>query len=359
MNLLRQLHAWAGLVVSLFIAVLALSGSLLVFKAEWLKLTVPGAAEAVAPEPALLARGMQAAEAAFGRDQLRSVMFASPEFGLHLVYLKDEGGAYLDPHTGEVVQRWAKNERFVDWLFDLHHHLLAGETGTTISGVIGFAAALLVITGVIVWWPAARSFRWRVAPQTLTKRAHLLSAHRDLGILATPVALVLLLTGASVALHDVVQPVFDRVLGEGRKPETPTVAAAEAVAWPAALAAAQARFPDADLRLAAWPKGEGAPVSVRLRQPGEWHANGRTIATLDPGTGRLVSAHDAMTDGGGPRAYNALWPVHASRVGGLAWKTAAFLGGLALTALSLFGAEAFRRKLMKPRPKPKRVAQAV
>lgn len=349
MNLLRQLHAWTGLALSLFIAALALSGSLLVFKAEWLKLTVPGAAQAVDPEPALLARGVLAAERAFGRDQVRSVMFASPEFGLHQVYLKDEGGAYLDPDTGAVVRRWAKNERFVDWLFDFHHHLLAGETGTKVSGAIGLAAAVLALTGVVVWWPAARSFRGRVTPQSLTKRAHLLAAHRDLGVMATPVLMVLLLTGSSVALHELVQPVFDRLLGEGRKPEAVSVASAEAVAWPAALAAAQARFPEAQLRLAAWPKGEAAPVSVRLRQPGEWHANGRTVAAVDPGSGRLVSAYDAMTDAGGPRAYNAMWPVHASRVGGLAWKLLAFLGGLALTALSLFGAEAFRRKLTTPR----------
>lgn len=349
MDVLRQIHAWAGLSVSLFVAALGLSGSLLVFRPEWFKLTVPGAARSITPDPVAFAQAAEAAEAAFGREKIRSVVFASPDFGLHQVMLKSGGGGYLDPVTGQVVQQWAKNERLIDGVFDFHHHLLYGDVGTKIVGAFGVAAAILVITGVIVWWPARRSFRGRIAPQSLTRRAHLLSAHRDLGLIASPVLMAMLLTGASIAYHDVVEPVFGRLLGEGRHVKPPAAAAAETIGWPQALVAAQARFPEAQLRSVAWPKDGNAPVTVRLRQPGEWHSNGRTTAALDPGTGRLLSANDAMTDGGGPRAYNALWPIHAARVGGLAWKLVAVLAGLALTALSLFGAEAFRRKLTSPR----------
>jgi uncharacterized iron-regulated membrane protein len=77
---------------------------------------------------------------------------------------------------------------------------------------------------------------------------------------------------------------------------------------------------------------------------------------LDPATGRVVEVEDALRQSGAERFYNGLWPVHASRVGGVIWKLATALGGLALFALSLYGAESYRRKLFGTRRKLTRAA---
>lgn len=340
---LRQVHAWTGFALSLVVAVIALSGAALVFKAEWLKLTVPGAARAVQPDLLASAAAAGAAERAFGGAAVRSVVLASPDFGLHQVYLRDEGGAYLDPRDGRVVQRWRKNGRVVDWLFDLHHHLLSGKTGTKISGWIGVAAALMVLTGLVVWAPASRSFRGLVAPRSL-KRASLLAAHRDLGLMAAPVILILTLSGAAVALPETAKP----LLGAAGGAKTPTVPPraenSAGVDWPRAVSAAQGRFPAAQLRVLVWPGTAEAPAEVRLRQPEEWHANGRTVVWTSA-EGALLGADDAQKQAAGARLFNSFWPVHASRVGGLLWKLITFLAGLSLAALSLYGAESFRRRL--------------
>lgn len=346
LGVIRQVHAWTGFALSLVIAIVSLSGAALVYKQEWLKLTVPGAGRSVTPDVRASAAAATAAESAFGPTAVRSVVLASPDFGLHQVYLRDEGGAYLDPRNGRVVQRWRENERAVDLLFDLHHHLLAGKTGTRISGWIGVAATLMVLTGLMVWAPAARSFRGVVAPRSL-KRAGLLAAHRDLGVMAAPVVLVLALSGAAVALPEVARPML--VATAGAKPPTlpPDTGDRPSVDWTQAVGAAQTLFPDAELRVLVWSGKTGAPVEVRLRQPGEWHANGRTVVWTES-TGALLAADDAQAQKLGVRLFNSFWPVHASKVGGLLWKTTAFLAGLSLAALSLFGAESFRRRLFRP-----------
>lgn len=348
MTVLRKLHAWAGLALCLILAVLALSGSSLVFKPEWLRLTVPGADQVVAVTPQMAADALADAQAQFGA--VRSVVFASPDIGLHQVNPKDGGGGYLRP-DGVAVQSWGKNDRVVDWLFDLHHHLLNGETGQQVAGFTGLGALVLAITGLILWWPARRSFSWRITPGAGGGRAPWLSAHRNVGVIAAPVILVILMTGAPVALGEQTGKLFGFVRVK------PPKAQAGAPNWPVALANAQARFPDAALRSAALPTEPGKPITVRLRQPREWHVNGRTMVHLEPATGRVLAVDDALKQAGLQQAYNAFWPVHASRVGGVVWKLTTLAGGLALLALSLYGGESYRRKLF-PAKRGRRLAPA-
>ena len=60
-----------------------------------------------------------------------------------------------------------------------------------------------------------------------------------------------------------------------------------------------------------------ATAQCRLRQPGEWHPNGRTTATIGPATigpatSQVVATSDAHALPTGIRAYNAFYPLHAS-----------------------------------------------
>ncbi|PNB44827.1 PepSY domain-containing protein, partial [Pseudomonas sp. FW305-130] len=48
----------------------------------------------------------------------------------------------------------------MSWLYELHMHLLAGEIGSQIVGWSGFAMLVLLVSGVIVWWPRGP---WRKA----------------------------------------------------------------------------------------------------------------------------------------------------------------------------------------------------
>lgn len=341
LSLLRKLHAWAGLLLCLLLVPIALSGASLVFKPQWLRASVPGA-EAVAPiGVADAARAMTDARVAF--PEARSVTFAGPEIGLHQVSTP-RGGGYLALDGSQPVRTWGRNERVVDWLFDLHHHLLIGETGELITGWLGVLATSMVLTGVIIWFPAWRNFTLRVVPARASLGSWL-AAHRNLGVLAAPVILVIAVTGAAMALDDASY----RILGFERL--TPPVAGTGEINWSQVLAQAQSRFPDAELRVASWPRRDGQTAVIRLRQPGEWHNNGRTYVHIDPATSAVVAVEDVLTGPPGARVFATFWPLHASKVGGLPWKIATFLGGIALATLAIYGAESYRRKLFPERRK--------
>jgi uncharacterized iron-regulated membrane protein len=342
---LRTAHAWAGLAACLFLFVIGTTGALLAIEPVLLRATVPGAAGPVVTEPAQLAESVVAAEQRFGPERVASVIFASEHFALHQVAFRGGGGAWLDPQTSAIVEQW-NGKRLGEWLFALHHELLLDDAGKTFAGWIAVVAMLLLVSGLGYW--AKLGLRgWRAWPRSSTPR-ELDAAHRTWGTVVAVPLLVILATGAGLALPGVAKPLLAALFGEqAAEPPAPRLAVdadpAARVDWSSALAYAQARYPDATLRLVVRPKGTTPPYA-RLQQPAEWHANGRTFAWFAPGTGVVLGTRDALTAPRFARVHDLLWPLHAQRVGGPAWQLVGGATGAALAVLSLFGALAFLRR---------------
>lgn len=342
MGAIRLIHAWAGAILSLILAVLGLSGALLVFEDDWVRLTAGRDPGALSADPAQLGLAANALHARYG-DAISSVVFAGGDLDLHKVYM-GERFAYAGAE-GQVLAEWGGTARAEAWVFDLHHFLLAGAPGEIVGGVAGLAGALLVLTGLVVWIPAWRASGWRVWPAS-TKRRDLVASHRNLGLIFAAPVFLLCLTGGAIVFHDQTRALLQAIAPESGPAPTPAEVGTGVVDWAVALPAAQAAFPWARIRTAGLPPEPGKPASVRLRQPGEWHPNGRTVALIDPATGRVVQTVDAQTLGGGTRLQNALYPIHAASVGGWLYDLVVALSGLALAALGGVGTWSF---LVKPR----------
>jgi len=352
--LLRTAHAWAGAVLSLLIAALGVSGSLLVYKKDYVRLVFAEARQPISLAAEDLGPVLNRIEAEYGDQELRYVLLGDADFGLHKAVFRDGAGAYLDG-TGKTVTRWAKNGRPEDWLFDLHHYLLAGETGKLVAGVAGGAAVLLAITGLVIVWPSLRMFRWRIWPRT-ARRRDLMAQHRDIGVIfALPVVLIAF-TGFSMVYSGPVRAALYGLTASRPEPAPQRPEAGEGQTdWSAALAAAEASFPRAVPRLASLPAKPGAPASLRLRQPGEWHQNGRTYVFMNPATNQPVGTADGHSMNRAERIFNSLYPLHSAGTGGRVYDAFTFLTGLALTALGLVGTWTF---LKRPPRRSKRSPRA-
>lgn len=347
MGAVDLLHRWTGALLGLLLAVLGLSGALLLWKRWW----VPGAQ---ADGPSDAATVLQAA-AGLRPDY---VLLGSEEFGLTRIGRPDGSGAYLDA-AGTIVAQWASPlERPELWLFELHHKLLAGETGETVTGILGLVAIAFVVTGLILWWRMRATFRLRLLPRRLTRPA-ILRHHRDLGVVVAPLLLLAALTGAMMVLKPFGHALLAPLSGPGAiaaslAPPEARGGPADAVDVAALLAAASQRFPDAEPRMLVWPRRPGDLMALRMRQPAEWHPNGRTTLWFDAATGRLVAARDALALPAAPRAYNALYPLHAASVGGLPFRLAMTAAGLALALLGTLAVWSF----WAGRPKARRATVA-
>ena len=333
MILLSFLHRWTGGLVGLVLAVLGLSGAILVWEDQWISL--PHSNERVVQDVAALAHIVDAAG-----PNLSRITFAQEGMSLHQLAFTDGSGAYVS-QAGETVERWQDQwARPELWLFDLHHHLFAGETGEWLAGIAGVIGLLFLVTGLILWWRSRRAFRLRFLPRAWAP-GPIVSHHRDLGALASPLLLISLVTGLLMLFA----PLRAAFLGKEERPRVEQGVRIEARAA-ALLSAAARRFPDAELRRLTLPKKAGDPLTVRLRQPFEWTPNGRTQLGVEPGGALWIE--DAARANRSARTTEKAYPLHSAKVGGLLWQVAMTLSGVALAMLGGFTTWSFwRRRLSK------------
>jgi uncharacterized iron-regulated membrane protein len=113
--------------------------------------------------------------------------------------------------------------------------------------------------------------------------------------------------------------------------------------WHAALQKVHSAYPDAEIRSIGMPRAAGQLVRIRARQPDEWLPNGRTMLYIDPATGRVIDSRNPRTLPLATRVFNLVYPLHASTVGGILYKTGMTISGLTLTLLGTLAVFGFWR----------------
>lgn len=338
MRILSFLHRWTGGVTGLLLALIGLSGALLVWEASWIGL--PGAGDALDRDPMII--GQSVAAALEVRADLSRITFASEDMALHQAIYADDSGAYLN-QAGEVVDRWVSIwGRPELWLFDFHHYLFAGDTGKIVTGALGVLLAAFTLTGMVLWWRTRKKFELRLWPKRLTKSA-VIRQHRDIGAVASPLLLMAAFTGTMMIFPEVSQWILAPVAEEEEATTVPTGVRAPGsdTDWPGLLTMAQRAFPDAAPRRIMMPSESGAPVVLRMKQDFEWTPNGRTYVYLDPASGKVLSVIDPKDGDTATAITEKYYPVHAGKVGGFLWKILLTFGGFALSILGLLATWSF------------------
>ncbi len=335
-RLLDLMHRWMGGFIGLLLAVLGLTGALLVHKEAWLRWTLPHAADAQVQDGGALAAAATRLLSS-SSDKPRSITFATDNFGLHRLSYGGNRGSYAD-QTGEIVTRWSSVwDRPELWLFDIHHYLLMGEAGGVIGGILGMIGLGFVFTGTILWWRTRRTFAFRLLPKRVSRPA-ILRHHRDLGIVVAPLLFLSMLTGSMITLR----PVSDLLLSPLSSPAEMRAATApppvqdgplRQIEWHRLISEVRTRYPEAEIRRISVPAQQEEPITIRARQPQEWLPNGRTLFWFNPADGRLLDYRDALALPTGVRLFNLLYPVHAAKVGGLPYRLVMTISGVALFLL--------------------------
>lgn len=340
---LRLLHAYGGAVTALYFCVIAATGALLVFRAEVLAAIYgqnqSGDAAAIVPSIAAQHGGGMAA-------------IAFPPRGGHpfTAYLPDHRTALHSAANGEYIPDRFGLVRAFDWVFELHHYLLAEETGMLVAGYFGLATAVLLITGPILWWPWQRGFSLNRLWPANARASVLLGAHVSLGIVLAPILLLSAVTGVSIVFHDPVKTGLNAVFGT-RDPiaAAPKITSTRGSPLAKAIAAADAAFPAATVRMYIAPRGASDVAMLRLKQDDEWHPNGRTYVSYHHRTGEVLGVTDALKAGRGPAIFNALYPLHAAKMDNTAYQIFMLIVGIGGALLPYWGLRSFiKRRLKRP-----------
>jgi uncharacterized iron-regulated membrane protein len=342
---LSLLHRWAGGLIGLLLAILGLSGTILLWEGEWISLPHSGdpVMENVRSIGTIAGREVQAGAA--------RITFASEEIGLHHVAREGGAGSYV-AQDGTTITAWSSQwERPEFWIFDLHHHLFAGQNGELVAGWAGVFGLFFVISGIILWWRSRRAFRWQLLPKKF-QPGPIVSHHRDIGIIVAPLLLLSFISGTGMVFKDVAAAVlspFGKLETNSMAPKVGPIHGTAPVG--AMLAEAKLRFPQAELRRLTVPGKPGQPWSVRMRQPFEWTPNGRTTLSFDA-TGKLINVADPASGSRAASIYETFYPLHSAKVGGFAWKLVMTLSGLGLTLLGSLATWSFWFRKAKKRRRP-------
>lgn len=359
MTLLRRLHRWLGLALALIVLAVAASGGLLLLRDPYFRLVYPSvAAPITAAQTAGRAEILTRIESRWRQERVELVKFPQPGVNAYLVWIGDGTQAFVDPVSGDVIDRWSWYERPAALLFELHAHLFADRPGTVVNGIAALFAMFMALTGVVLWWPARRTaFRLRGALPRRTTAADLLRSHAAVGVLAAVPILVFVATGAVMAFYQPTGRVMSRLFDD----HAPVTADARVppktdatLPWSSLLPVLDRTFADGNTVYYYPGTIDNARLMFRKRLPGEWHPNGRSYIVIEPYTGAVVQAIDARAQGAGTRFMNTIYPLHAATVGGLALDGAGALAAIALVWLAGGGVWSYVARRAARRRSPER-----
>jgi uncharacterized iron-regulated membrane protein len=342
---LRKLHLWVGLVAGAFIAMMALTGMIIIFR--------PALESAAAPRtrsggaPANLTAMEQSFAANYPGASIAHVTIPDNPPGLLLVQAETDNRqqvqAYFDAVSGQDLGP-KKTLSWLDWITDLHQNLLMGKRGRAATGVIGFALIFIASTGILSWLAGPRVWKRGLAvPQKGQWRRVNYEWHRWSGLWANVLLLAVSLTGIVLAYPDAFQRVVGRMAGERQPPPEQRRLGADRKSAKRALPlddyvqAAAAAIPGGVVRELKMPKPDRGEVSIQLWTPGDIRPNGDSVVLLTSATARVLSV-DRSSDAPLSRKLAALAnAIHKTELGGLPVKLVWSMLGFVPVLLFLSG----------------------
>lgn len=193
-------HFYAGLVSVPFMILLAVTGSIYLFKAE-INHTVFAYRNVVAVQgDAILppSRLTEAALFAVPGSRLKSYTEPASPTGSALVTLKGQAGktlVYLDPYTGRVLDAIDADAEFMFVTRKLHSLVYLGNTASYVVEAVAGFALILVVTGFYLWWPRRQAGGVVTLRGTPRRRVWWRDLHAVTGAFAGVVIFFLALTG--------------------------------------------------------------------------------------------------------------------------------------------------------------------
>ena len=193
-------HFYAGLFAVPMVLVLALSGSLYLFKPQierWEERAFRSlpVAETVSPD----AQG-EAALSAFPGARLHSYRLPEREGDAALVHIALPGGkgmrdVFVSPQ-GKVLGSLDPDKRIIAIDRAVHGQLLLGKRGSWIVELAASWGIVMILTGLYLWWPRGRGAAGVIYPRlTRGPQAFWRDLHAVTGFWVSGLALVLLVTG--------------------------------------------------------------------------------------------------------------------------------------------------------------------
>ncbi len=161
---LFQIHLWSGIVCGLYILMMSVTGSVLVYSNELYNAATPEPIVSKGSGPRLTDDQLaEAARSLYSGYRVVKIGRAQDPDQAVDIWLRrsDEIRQRLfDPRTGrDLGDSVPTGIWLVSKLIDLHDNLLRGPAGRRVNGIGALALLVLAGTGLVIWWPGSKTWR--------------------------------------------------------------------------------------------------------------------------------------------------------------------------------------------------------
>ncbi|PWU03077.1 MAG: hypothetical protein C5B51_19675 [Terriglobia bacterium] len=219
---LFQVHLWSGIGLGLYVFLISLTGSVLVYRNELYRAATPQPILSTSSAPRLTDDQLREAATRFypGYKVVRLGRARNPDQAVDVSLQRgnDIKKRLFDPRSGSDLGRSvAISIWLVSTLLDLHDNLLAGSNGRKVNAAGALAVLVMTVTGMVIWWPGIKTWR-----RSLTVHRGLgwkrlnWHLHSMIGFWSLAFLLVFAVSGVYLGIPDSFQDIADRI-----EPPTP------------------------------------------------------------------------------------------------------------------------------------------
>jgi uncharacterized iron-regulated membrane protein len=274
---------------------------------------------------------------------------------------------FLDPYTGKITHHEKPQTNFFIIVEYIHLYLLLPPAvGKWVVGISVIIFMVIMITGLILWWPKRKSDRKRSFTIKWGGRWRRVNydLHNVLGFYATSIALILAITGLAIAFEPVSKAIYNvanlgtNVKNEVVEPKSDSLKRAGIANKPVidiAFSYTRQHAPNAEMFLIHNdPSVAGAiGVGAYAKSMHYSHANGWEF---DKYNGKLLKAYIYDKKSPGLKLTEMNYDIHVGQILGLPGKIIAFLASLICASLPVTGFIIWLGKRKKPRSKKAKAA---
>jgi uncharacterized iron-regulated membrane protein len=321
-----KLHRYLGLAAGLVIAIVGLTGSLLVFEEEINHFLLQLQFGQIVPQQQQISI----------LSVIDNVKAAYPDPNLALSYLglpqepdapiqvelqspnKPTLEVIVNPYTGKILGDRLSEYAIMSVIYNLHYSLLAGDTGVTIAGIAALLLFILSITGIFLW-PGWRKLimGFKIKWNAHIKRTNF-DIHKVAGIITAVFLALTAFTGFCWNFYTYVEPIIYAVTFSPTpvEPQSKPISGKSPIALADILQRADAALPGAATTYISFPTSPEAVFMVGkrfLEEKEVW----RSRVYLDQYTGEVLRVRNSRSLSVGDEVMDVFVPLHYGTFGGL------------------------------------------
>jgi len=210
-------HLWSGIALGLYVFMISVTGSVLVYRNELYRAATPPAIISKSSRPRLtdvdLRQSALRDYPGYRIVNLERALDLDQAVDIWLRRGDDIKRRLFDPRTGADLGNSVPTAiRLVSELMDLHDNLFAGPTGRMVNGAGALAVFVLAVTGLVIWWPGIRTWRRSLTlHRGVGWKRTIWDLHSMIGIWSLAFTLIFALSGAYLCFPQPIQDLADRL----------------------------------------------------------------------------------------------------------------------------------------------------